>query len=133
MIIQKLNVLIITIPTIESDRTIAIVSFPLKSALQQNDAKSDAKNDAKNDADVPVNVLVNVPVNIPVNVPVNLTETQRKILALITQNVNITHSEMAKVLLNHSPQTISIRRREKENSKYPILKDSKYSLPNVQL
>ena len=43
-------------------------------------------HDAKKDADVPVNV------------PVNLTETQRKILELITQNANITHSEMAKVL-----------------------------------
>ena len=75
-----------TKPTIESDRTIATVSFPLKSALQQNDAKKNV--------DVPVNVTVNV----PVNVPVNLTETQRKILELITQNANITHSEMAKVL-----------------------------------
>lgn len=35
-----------TKPTIESDRTVATVSFPLKSALQQNDA------------DVPVNVPV---------------------------------------------------------------------------
>ena len=35
---------------------------------------------------------------VPVNVPVNLTETQRKILELITQNAIITHSEMAKVL-----------------------------------
>ena len=42
-----------TKPTIESDRSIATVSFPFKSALQQNDAK--------NDVDVPVNVPVNVP------------------------------------------------------------------------
>ena len=34
----------------------------------------------------------------PVNAPVNLMETQRKIFELITQNVKITHLEMAKYL-----------------------------------
>ena len=66
------------------------MSFPLKLVLQQKNAKKDV--------DVPVNVPVNVPINVPINVPVNPTETQRKILELITQNANITHSEMAKVL-----------------------------------
>ena len=45
-----------TKPTIESDRTIATVSFPLKSAIQRSDTEG-AKN-------VPANVLVNVPVKL---------------------------------------------------------------------
>ena len=43
-------------------------------------------HDAKNDA------------NGPINVSVNLTVTQRNILDLITQNPNITHTEIAEVL-----------------------------------
>lgn len=62
----------------ESNRTIATVLFPLKSALRQNDAKKDA--------------------NVPVNVPVKLTDTQKNILYLISKNANITHSEIAKFL-----------------------------------
>lgn len=64
-----------TKPTIESDRTIAIVSFQLKSAVQQSDTK-----------------------NVPVNVPVKLTETQKNILDLIAKDATITHSEIAKIL-----------------------------------
>lgn len=71
-------------PTIESDRTIATVTFPLKSALQR-----------KGEGD---NVPVNVPVNVPANVPANLTETQHKILELIRSNPSITHLEMSKAL-----------------------------------
>ena len=57
---------------IESDRTIATVSFPLKSDLQQNDDKSDAKNDAK-----------------------KLTERQYKILDLIKDNPNVSLDSIA--------------------------------------
>lgn len=67
-------------PIIESERTIATVTFPLKSALQR-----------KGEDD-------NVPVNVPVNVPANLTETQHRILELIRNNPAITHLEMAKAL-----------------------------------
>lgn len=65
-------------PTIESERTIATVTFPLKSALQRKGE--------------------DVPANVPVNVPTNLTETQHKILELIRSNPSITHFEMAKAL-----------------------------------
>lgn len=67
-------------PTIESERTIATVTFPLKSALHR-----------MGEGD-------NVPVNVPANVPVNLTETQHRILELIRNNPRITHLEMAKAL-----------------------------------
>lgn len=68
-----------TRPTIESDRTIATVTFPLKSAIQR------------------LNVS-DVPVNVPVNVPVKLTGTQQKVLELISDNPSITHLEMSQVL-----------------------------------
>lgn len=73
-----------TCPTIESDRTIAVVSFPLKSAIQRK----------AEDSDVPINV----PVNVPVKVPVKLTETQNKVLHLIKDNPSITHLEISKRL-----------------------------------
>ena len=68
-----------TSPTIESDRTIATVTFPLKSAIQR--------------LNVP-----DVPVNVPVNVPVKLTDTQQKVLELIRINPSITHLEMSQRL-----------------------------------
>ena len=66
-------------PTIESDRTIATVTFPLKAAIQR------------------LNVS-DVPVNVPVNVPVKLTDTQQKVLQLIRNNPSITHFEMSQKL-----------------------------------
>ena len=67
-------------PTIESERTIATVTFPLRSAIQRI-----------NVSDVPANV----PANVPVNVPVKLTDTQQKVLQLIRNNPSITHFEMS--------------------------------------
>ncbi len=66
-------------PTIESDRTIATVTLPLKSAIQR------------------LNVS-DVPVNVPINVPVKLTNTQQKVLELIRSNPSITHIEMSQEL-----------------------------------
>ena len=62
-----------TRPTIESDRTIATVPFPLKSAIQRktedsdvpvsgNDAKNDAKKDAKKDAKMMLKISLSVSV-----------------------------------------------------------------------
>ncbi len=67
-------------PTIESDRTIATVSFPLKSAIQRKTEDN------------------NVPVNVSVNVPVNLTDTQQQVFNLIKENQHITHREIAERL-----------------------------------
>lgn len=64
-----------TRPTIESDRTIATVTFPLKSAIQR------------------LNVS-----DVPVNVPVKLTGIQQKVLELIRSNPSITHFEMSQEL-----------------------------------
>lgn len=58
-------------PTIESDRTIATVTFPLKSAMQRSNTS---------------------------DVPVKLTNTQQKVLELIRNNPSITHLEMAQRL-----------------------------------
>ena len=66
-------------PTIESDRTVATVTFPLKSAIQRLS-------------------VFDVPVNVRVNVPVKLTDTQQKILELIRNNPSITHIEMSQQL-----------------------------------
>ena len=66
-------------PTIESDRTVATVTFPLKSAIQRLS-------------------VFDVPVNVPVNVPVKLTDTQQKILELIRNNPSITHIQMSQRL-----------------------------------
>ncbi len=58
-----------TRPSIESDRTIATVSFPLKSAIQRKTEGSDVPvNDAKNDAK-------------------NISQRQRNILELIHRNI----------------------------------------------
>ena len=72
-----------TKPTIESDRTIAIVSFPLKSAIQRINtseitdvAKNDAKNDAKNTTTI-------------------ISERQVKILDLIKKNPFISLDSIA--------------------------------------
>lgn len=67
-------------PTIESARTIATVSFPLKSAIQRLSGTDDPVNDLVND---------------PVNDPVKLTETQQNVLDLIKSNPSITHIEMS--------------------------------------
>ena len=68
-----------TRPIIESDRTIATVTLPLKSAIQRLN-------------------LSDVPVNVPVNVPVKLTNTQQKVLELIKSNPTITHLEISNQL-----------------------------------
>lgn len=62
-------------PTIESDRTIATITFPLKSTIQR------------------LNIS-----DVPVNVPVKLTDTQQKVLGLIKNNPSITHFEMSQQL-----------------------------------
>ena len=67
-----------TRPTIESDRTIATVSFPLKSAVQTL---------VSTDTDVPVNVAKNV--------AKKLTERQQQIIALISENPHITRAAIA--------------------------------------
>lgn len=71
-----------TKPTIESDRTIATVSFPLKSAIQR---LTDTNN-------------TDVAKNVGVNVGVKLTGTQAKVFELIKQNPSITHSEIAIII-----------------------------------
>ena len=68
-----------TRPIIESDRTIATVTLPLKSAIQRLN-------------------LSDVPVNVPVNVPVKLTNTQQNVLELIKSNPTITHLEISNQL-----------------------------------
>lgn len=67
-----------TKPTIESDRTIATVSFPLKSAIQR---LTDTDNS-----------------DVGVNVPIKLTATQQKVLEIINENPSITHVEMSQKL-----------------------------------
>lgn len=66
-----------TRPTIESDRTIATVSFPLKSALQS---------------------LVSTDTDVHVNVGVKLTRTQKRALQLMRDNPSITHAEISQSL-----------------------------------
>lgn len=87
-----------TRPTIESDRTIATVTFPLKSAIQRINAPDDTET--KNN--VPVNGAKsgaeNGAENVPVNILVKLTDTQRKVLELINNNPSITHREMSQQL-----------------------------------
>ncbi len=62
-----------TTPTIESDRTYATISFPLKSAIQRiGDSDNVAKNVAK-----------------------NLTERQQRIIALINDNPHMTRRDIA--------------------------------------
>lgn len=65
-----------TKPTIESDRTIATVSFPLRSAIQRN------TNDG----------------NVGKNVGKILTNRQQRILDLVTDNPTISMAEMAKII-----------------------------------
>lgn len=66
-----------TRPTIESDRTIATVSFPLKSAVQS---------------------LVSTDTDVHVNVGVKLTRTQKRALQLMRDNPSITHAEISQSL-----------------------------------
>ena len=71
-----------TRPTIESDRTIATVSFPLKSAIQRKTEDSNVPvsgNDAKNDAK-------------------NISQLQRNILELIQENPTISLDSIAKAI-----------------------------------
>ena len=65
-------------PIVESDRTIATVTLPLKSAIQ-NLAMPNNVGDAKNDAK-------------------NLTERQQQIIALISGNLLITRAEIASAI-----------------------------------
>ncbi len=69
-----------TRPTIESDRTVATVSFPLKSAIQRK-----TKDD-------------NVGNNVGNNVGKPLTVRQQRILDLINDNPVISMAEMAKII-----------------------------------
>lgn len=71
-----------TRPTIESDRTIAVVSFPLKSAIQRKTEDNEGKNEGK-----------------------NLSSRQRAILDLIKSNPTISMVRMSS-LLNVSISTI---------------------------
>lgn len=68
-----------TKPTIESERTIATVTFPLKSAHQRISTPDDAKNDAKSDAK-------------------NITPRQRAILDLVKENPAISLDAIAQAL-----------------------------------
>ncbi len=71
-----------TRPTIESDRTIATVSFPLKSAIQRKTEDSDVPvsgNDAKNDAK-------------------NISQRQRNIIELIQEDPTISLDSIAKAI-----------------------------------
>ena len=71
-----------TRPTIESDRTIATVSFPLKSAIQRKTENNDVpvnRDDAKNDAK-------------------NISQRQRNILELIQENPTISLDSIAKAI-----------------------------------
>ena len=65
-----------TRPTIESDRTIAIVSFPLKSAIQRKTEDNEGRDGAKNGA--------------------KTTPRQNAIIALMINNPEITLDEIAK-------------------------------------
>ena len=65
-----------TRPTIESDRTIATGTFPLKSAIQRKTEDSDVGK----------------------NVGKTLTDRQQKILELVTDNPSISMAEMAEII-----------------------------------
>ena len=69
-----------TRPTIESERTIAVVSFPLKSAIQRKNEDGDVGK------------------NVGKNVGNNLTERQHRILDLVTSNPTVSMAEMAKTI-----------------------------------
>lgn len=73
-----------TRPTIESERTIAVVSFPLKSAIQRKNEDGD--------------VGKNVGKNVGKDVGNNLTERQHRILDLVTNNPTVSMAEMAKTI-----------------------------------
>ena len=83
-----------TRPTIESDRTIATVSFPLKSAIQRKAESSDVPvngDDAKNVVD-----------NVVDNVVEKLNDRQNRILEAIRNNPAVSASILSKSLgCNH--------------------------------
>ena len=83
-----------TRPTIESDRTIATVLFPLKSAIQRKTESHDVPvsgNDAKNVVD-----------NVVENVAEKLNDRQKRILQAIKNNPAISASTLSKLLgFNH--------------------------------
>lgn len=72
-----------TRPTIESDRTIAVVSFPLKSAIQRkaedDEGRSEGRSEGRNEGR-------------------NITTRQKEILDLIKSNPKITMIEMSSLL-----------------------------------
>ena len=83
-----------TCPTIESDRTIATVSFPLKSAIQRKTEDSNVtvgRNDAKN-------FVENVAENVVGNVAEKLNDRQKRILQAIKDNPAISASISSKSL-----------------------------------
>ena len=73
-----------TRPTIESERTIAVVSFPLKSAIQRKNEDGD--------------VGKNVGKDVGKDVGKNLNERQHRILDLVTNNPTVSMAEMAKTI-----------------------------------
>mgnify|MGYP001064494561 FL=1 len=84
-----------TRPTIESDRTIAVVSFPLKSAIQRR-TDDVSKNEGKNEGKI-------------------LTSRQNAILDLIRSNPTISMMEMSSIL------NVSISTIEREIPKMSLL------------
>lgn len=75
-----------TRPTIESDRTIAVVSFPLKSVLQRKAEDADGKNGANNDDDGKTGAKTGA----------KTTPRQNAILTLMIDNPKISLDEIAK-------------------------------------
>ena len=85
-----------TRPTIESDRTIATVSSPLKSAIQR---KTEGNDVGKN---VGKNVAENVAENVVENVVEKLNDRQNRILEAIKNNPAVSASKLSKSLgFNH--------------------------------
>lgn len=68
-----------TRPTIKSDRTIAVVSFPLKSAIQRKAEDDEGRSEGRNEGK-------------------NITTRQKEILDLIKSNPKITMIEMSSLL-----------------------------------
>ena len=83
-----------TRPTIESDRTIAVVSFPLKSALQRKAEDADGKNSANNDDDGKNGAKNGA--KIGAKIGAKTTPRQNAILTLMIDNPKISLDEIAK-------------------------------------
>lgn len=94
-------------PTIESDRTIAVVSFPLKSAIQRM---------AKDSTEV-INSTVNSTVNTVESVEkllktdTRFSEIQKQIIIAILSNPNITINEIA-ILLERDRNAVNYQLRK---------------------